>query len=283
MARVAAAVHAVSIPLQAHDVSPEDFMAAAPAPPGGNTPWAQRIAADLRGVIGRASASAPRSVQAHLGPSEVGETCHRQVVGKLAGAARTNHVADPWPSVVGTAVHAWLATAFDDDNARSGILRWVTETRVVPHPAYPGTADLYDAQERAVLDWKCLGPTSLAKIRTGNPPRKYVVQLLLYGAGYRNLGLPVDRVAIAALPRTASTLDTMYVWDHPCTPADEALVAEVLDAMAFRQALAAEVRARRMSLRDVPNAPSDESCYFCFLYRPQSARDGGPGCPGTLT
>ena len=40
--------------------------------------------------------------------------CDRQVVSKMCGEPVTNHVADPWPSVVGTAVHAWLAEKFDN-------------------------------------------------------------------------------------------------------------------------------------------------------------------------
>ena len=265
------------------DISPEEFMGVAPAMPGGNTPWAQRMAADVKGVVTRAAARAPRSTQVHLGPSELGVMCDRQVVGKFAGAPRTNHVADPWPSVVGTAVHAWLAKAFDDDNARTGVLRWLTETRVTPHPLYPGTADLYDAAERAVIDHKVLGATSLAKIRAGRPPRKYTVQLLLYAAGYRNFGLPVDRVAIAAYPRTASTLDGLYVWDHPCGPGDLALVESVLARTEIRRQLGAAVAAGQLALEQVPASPDDSECIFCPFYRPQAARDGGPGCPGTLT
>jgi len=170
-----------------------DFMAAAPAPLSGNSPWAVRYAADLRRVVNEHAAHNPRTLQAHLGPSELGSICDRQVAGKLAGVPRTNHVVDPWPSIVGTAVHAWLADAFAADNARHG-LRWVPEQRVVPHPDHPGTADLYDGEEQAVVDHKILGETAMAKVRSQDgPPLRYQVQLLLYGKGYRLLGLPVRR------------------------------------------------------------------------------------------
>lgn len=129
-------------------------MAATPRGLESNTEWGRRYSRELRGVITRQATLAPRSQQVHLGPSEIGETCDLQVVSKLVGAPRTNHISDPWPSIVGTAVHAWLAQAFDDDNARDNMLRWVTETRVTPHPLYPGSADLYDAQEQAVVDHK---------------------------------------------------------------------------------------------------------------------------------
>jgi hypothetical protein len=263
--------------------TPEAFMATTPRGLESNTQWGTKYAHTLRGVITRQAEFAPRSQQVHLGPSEIGEMCDRQVVGKLAGIGRTNHVSDPWPSVVGTAVHGWLAQACEDDNMRDRTLRFLTETAVAPHPDYAGHADLYDVAEQAVVDWKILGASSLSKIKSAKgPSRRYRTQLLLYGAGFRSLGLPVRRVVLAALPRTAATLDGMYIWDHPCTPEDETLVREVLDRMTVRREIAAWVRDGSMSINQVPATPDDDGCFFCFMYRPQSAYDGGPGCPGTI-
>ena len=262
-------------------MTPEEFMARAPSLPGGNTPWAIRMARDIRGVVQRQAAQAPRSLQHHLGPSQLGSQCDRQVVGLFTATPATNHVSDPWPSVVGTAVHAWLAQAFSDDNKRSGI-RWVTEQKVAPHPLYPGTADLYDAVEKAVLDHKILGPTTMAKVKSDyGPPQRYVVQLLLYALGYINLGLPVKRVALVAYPRTASSLDGMYVWDHEITAQDITMVQEVLARTALRRQIAEEVLAGRMRIDQVPMHPDDDLCYFCPFYRPAAIRDG-MGCPGAV-
>jgi len=265
-------------------ISPADFMSAAPAPLNGSSPWASRYAAELRRVFVEHAARAPRSLQSHLGPSELGEPCDRQVAGKMAGLPTTNHVMDPWPSIVGTACHAWAAEAFTADNARHNVLRWVAEQRVTPHPDHPGTADLYDAVELAVVDHKFLAESSMAKIRAASgPPRKYVVQLLLYGQGYRLMGLPVNRVALAAYPRQASSLDGLYVWEREHTPADDQLIQEVFDQTATRQEYAKQLHAGRISLNNIPMTPDSDSCYFCPFYRPQTARDGGPGCPGTAT
>jgi hypothetical protein len=264
--------------------SPAEFMSAAPAPMSGNTPWAARYAGEIREIVRGHSARAPRSVQQHLGPSELGSPCDRQVAGKMAGIPSTNHVSDPWPSIVGTAVHAWLADCFSAENLRRGQMRFVPETRVTPHPDHPGTADLYDAAERAVGDHKVLGETPLAKIRSADgPPRKYVVQLLLYGLGYRRLGLPVERVALIAYPRTQASLDGLYVWERPYSPADDQLIQEVFTQTAHRRQMAEGLLQSRLQLTDIPITPDDAECYFCPFYRPQSARDGGPGCPGTVT
>lgn len=259
-----------------------DFMRAAPAPLMGSSPWAARYASELRRVVHEHAARNPRSLQVHLGPSELGSICDRQVAGKFAGLPHTNHVADPWPSVVGTAVHAWLADAFAGDNTRHG-LRWVPERRVIPHPDHAGTADLYDGQELAVVDHKCLGESSMAKVRSkAGPPIRYQVQLLLYGKGYRNLGLPVRRVALAAYPRTASTLDGLYVWEREARPDDDELLEEVFKLTRIRRQWGAEIQSGQMTLNDVPARPDSDECYFCPFYRPQSARDNGPGCPGTV-
>lgn len=260
----------------------DEFFSAASKPVlGGNSSWASTYARELKRVVHEQAARAPRSLQAHLGPSELGAKCDRQVAGKMARLPATNHVADPWPSVVGTAIHAWLADAFDADNERHNYLRWVTEQRVEPHPLHPGTADLYDAREQAVVDHKALGESSMAKVRsTGGPPRHYVVQMLLYARGYRLLGLPVKRVALAAYPRTSSSLDGLYVWEREHTPDDDELLDEVFRQTEYRRQWAIALITGSAQLTDVPAISDDSECYFCPMYRPQAARDHGAGCPG---
>lgn len=182
----------------------------------------------------------------------------------MARLPTTNHVVDPWPSIVGTALHAWAADAFDADNHRTA-MRWITETRVTPHPDHPGTADLYDAKERTVVDHKFLGPGSMDKVRSKDgPPRHYVVQLLLYGRGYRLAGLPVDRVVLAAYPRTAASLDGLYVWERPYTPADDTLLDEVFAQTEYRKKWALALVTGQAQLMDVPAATDDQECYFCL-------------------
>jgi len=272
----------MSSPAQPPTTTASAFMAVVPPPLSGSSLWASRYAGELRRIIHQHAQRAPRSLQEHLGPSELGARCDRQVAGKLAGIPKTNHVADPWPSIRGTALHAWAAEAFDADNSRT-TPRWITEQRVTPHPDHPGTADLYDAKEHAVVDWKFLGDASMNKIRSADgPPQHYIVQLLLYGRGYRLAGLPVDRVVLAACPATAASLDTMYCWERIHTPADDELLDYVFKRTAYRKQWAAALIAGTASLMDVPSDPDDSSCYFCEYFRPEAATNGGVGgCPGT--
>lgn len=271
-------------------VSPAEFMSAAPKSVSGSSAWAARYAADIkRAWIEHASQDA-RTLQKALGPSELGVECDRQVAGKIAMLPATNHVVDPWPSIRGRSLHAMAEEVFTADNLRSGRLRWLTENRVTPHPEHPGTADLYDAVEPGgvVGDHKFLGESSMAKVRKGWP-RHYLVQLILYGFGYWRLGLPVRRVALIAYPATAASLDGMYVRDADFAddqgnPLPEVLqlIADVFADTDRRKAQAAEITAGRMRLTDVPAVPSSDGCFFCPFYRPQAAKDNGPGCPGTV-
>jgi hypothetical protein len=269
-------------------LTPAEFMQSAPAPLAGNTPWAARYASEIREVFHRHAAGAERSLQVHLGPSEIGHVCHRQVAGKLAGLPRTNHVTDPWPSIRGTALHSWAEDAFGAENQRIGRPRWLTERKVepfegaTPFETHRGTADLYDADHLSVDDHKFLGETTMRKIRTEGPPRHYRVQLLLYALGYMRLGLPVHRVVLLAYPATAASLDGLYVWEHVLDADDWALIEQVKAELAYRKQWAAAIVAGIGQLNDVPMDAEDE-CHFCPFYRPQTARDGGPGCPGHAT
>jgi hypothetical protein len=258
-----------------------------PPPVNSNCDWGAELGREMKATIERQASRAPRSNQLHLGPSELGSRCDFQVVAKMVGpsfpeARRTNHVASPWPAIVGTAVHAWLAQAMEDENARIGVQRFLTEMRVAPMPEHPGTTDLFDTISLICSDWKCLGPTSMAKIQSPDgPPRMYLVQILLYWLGCRLAGYDARRVAIIALPRTAPTLDGMYVWGCEPGPAEIALLQEVIRVTAVRRQIATEILKGNMRLADVPITPDPDLCFVCPFFRPQSAKDGGPGCPGT--
>jgi len=141
--------------------------------------------------------------------------------------------------------------------------------------------------EQCVDDHKFLGESSMTKIRKGWP-RKYKVQLMLYGLGYVLLGLPVRRVVIAAYPATAASLDGLYVRDLEFTsdgyellPENAALLREVFEQTERRRALADQLLAQKLRFEDVAMDPDSDECFFCPFYRPQAAKDNGPGCPGT--
>ena len=140
---------------------------------------------------------------------------------------------------------------------------------------------LYLATHAMIPVHNCLGTSTHNKVRTQGPGRAYYVQLLLYALGYIRAGYPVESVALVAWPRTGSSLAELYVWHHAITPEDWQLVSDVLDQTKVRKDMAALVRAGALTMDQVPRSPSGDECYFCPAYRPESAKDGGPGCPGT--
>lgn len=256
----------------------------------GNTPWAQRYAQELRDVVIRYADRLPRNLQRHLGPSELGHHCDRQLVGKMAGvdfgSGAGNLLHDPWASIVGTALHAFFEKAFGWESQWNANGRWLPETRVTPDPGtaqpHPGTADLYDTLYKAVVDHKCQSEAIRTRLRRDGPPFHYYVQMLLYALGYMHLGYNVERVVLVSWPRTKSTLDDMYVWEHWIAEEDLRVVLEVLDKTVIREQLAGYVARGELSFWDVPAAPSDDDCQYCPFFNPAALQERtAKGCPGT--
>lgn len=263
----------------------------------GNTPWAQGYAELLRETVIRRAGRQERNVQRRLGPSELDHACDRMVIGKMAGARADdskprdegdNHISDPWASIVGTAIHAWLEDAFQWDNSHGPVRdRWFTERRVTPDPGseqpHPGTADLYDRVTSSLVDHKGQSEGVRDKLRRSGPPQHYFGQMLLYATGYMHLGYPVDRIVLASWPRTKSSLDDLYIWEHAVTTGDVLYVVDLIEKTRVREEVSKHVAAGAIDLYDIPMTPVDESCHYCPFYRPQAAYDPSVrGCPGTV-
>jgi hypothetical protein len=244
-------------------------------------------------VIVEAAARSPRSLQAEMGPSEVGEPCARQLAYKLLGTEPVNRP-DPWRSVVGTAVHAWLGDKFDAKDTEVGGGRYLVEVPVDPG-RHPGTSDLFilgrdslsdesvaitlDTLSGTVADWKIKSKTQLAKLRRYGPSQRERVQLSMYGKGQRRAGQTVRWLSLVALPQSG-TLSECYVWTEPFSeaPADWAIrrIAEITDAVV---SLDVETYPSRMAA--IPATPND-LCPWCPFFLPGSS-DPGRGCAGSST
>jgi hypothetical protein len=254
----------------------------------GSDTWAQRYWWEIRDISFAWAARMPRSLQRHLGPSELGHECDRLVIGKMAGHSLggINHVSDPWASMVGTAIHEMMEKIFTWHNTTLPEQRWDTERRVTPDPgavqSHPGTGDLYDRQTRSMVDWKAQSESVRAQLRSQGPPPHYFWQLMLYAVGYMLEGFVVDRIVLVSLPRTKSSIDDGYVWAHTITNEDLQGVIDLLDKTATREKLAVLMQQGELKLMDIPATPSDASCHYCPFYRPQAAYDPDvKGCPGS--
>lgn len=230
-------------------------------------------------AIRNAYDNAPRSTQRAIGPSEIGDPCTRRVAYRVLDLPPVSGGGDPWPSIVGTAVHAWLADAFELDNNRLHRRRWLIENRVYLTDGISGTCDLYDTDTRTVIDHKILGTTPMQKVKREGPPERYRTQLHLYGYGYERAGIGVDRVALACFPR-GGYLDGMHVWSEPYEPA---IAEHALNRLASVTTACVQLR-----LDDpgnplwtlIPNEPGP-GCAWCPMWRPGQPSTTS-GCSGEL-
>jgi len=221
-------------------------------------------------------ASRPRSMQRHLGPSEIGSPCTRQLAYKLAGVEPVNETADPWFPIIGTAVHAWLAAALDwyqynylgctpDDP------RFLIENRVQVDSeggySTSGSTDVFDLKYRRVIDWKIVGTTTMRKVTKEGPGQQYRVQGQTYGKGWAQRGLEPREVMICFLPRS-NFLSRMQIHVEPYDPA----VSE-----AAQQRLAAIDQLRQ--LMPIEQMPAGDCTIWCPFYRP-GVPLGDKSCPG---
>lgn len=243
--------------------------------PAERDPFHDNLQRDLTEVIEWGYRQAPRSQQVMVGPSELGGECDRKLAFRLAGVAPLNHRIDPWPAIVGTAVHGWLEEVMHQFQTAAGAARWLIETEVKIDNMVIGHVDLYDIHTRTVLDWKTIGSSRLKKYREEGPLADYRTQVHLYGLGMIRAGYPVDQVGLVGLPRSG-WLSGMWVWSEPY---DESIAQAALKRMyqLGEQLLELDADHRPEQIRAVEATPS-RMCSFCEFYTPESESD--IGCPG---
>lgn len=241
--------------------------------PAGPHPFSREIIKMVRTF----DASRPRSLQKHLGPSEIGAGCARQLAYKLAGREEVNETADPWFPIIGSAVHEWLAKMLGYYNdvvlKRAADPRFIVENRVkvaAQQGGYDtsGHTDAYDADWERVVDWKIVGTTTMRKVTTVGDPPQYQVQGQTYGQGWVQAGYPVREVMIAYLPRS-NFLHKMHLSVMKFDPQVS------IDAMQRVGAI------ERMVQAGIPpeSFPAADCTIWCPFYRPK-VELGHSSCPG---
>lgn len=232
----------------------------------------------IQRIIRERDSGSQRSMQRALGPSEIGDECDRRLTYRLLDMEPTGRSGDPWPAIVGTAVHAWLAGAFNSENVRLGRLRYVVEQRVYLTSGISGTCDLYDLDTDEVIDHKVLGTTSMGKLKAGKIPTRYRVQLHLYGLGYALAGMRVSKVTLALYPR-GGWLDGMHIWSEPYSAETAQSAMDRLSKLtAVAYTLELDDHPERWEL--IPAKPGPD-CDFCPFFRPGKHVDSN-GCPGPI-
>jgi hypothetical protein len=205
--------------------------------------------------------------------SEVGEICVRKTSYKLLDWEKTNPATDPWASISGTAIHAWLADAFEE----------FPDLYLVEHPVrvtdeLGGTADLFDIKNKMVIDHKCVGATAMKSRKKDGMTHQQRVQCNLYGLGFENQGYEVEKVALAFYP-LGGRLDGLHTIVEPFNRqlALDA-ITRLEDAQVLLWQLDPESSPKNWDL--IPVTPS-KSCSYCPWFLPYS-KDGSKGCPGEV-
>ena len=234
---------------------------------------AEKLADRITDVIYSRAANAPRSLQKRIGLSEVGEVCIRKTSYKLLDWQKTNPSTDPWASISGTAIHAWLADAFEE----------FPDQYLVEHPVsvtneLAGTADLYDRVNKMVIDHKCVGATAMKSRKKDGMTHQQRVQINLYGLGLVNQGWEVEKVALAFYP-LGGRLDGLHTIVEDFNPqlAKDA-IARLEDTQTLLWQLDPEENPQNWNL--IPTTPT-RACSYCPWYLPFST-DGAKGCPGEV-
>jgi len=172
--------------------------------------------------------SNPRSRQTAVGPSQVGHPCGRNLAFLASGHPRSEQYNDPWPSILGTAAHAWLAETLEQYPTI-----WITERRVHVGGGMSGSGDAFHIPTGTVVDFKVLGNTTFTQLRNEDPAsaywftgggQTYRTQLQCYGTGFVNAGFQVRHVTLAVLGR-AKRLSDLYMvpWEYDPAVSQRAL------------------------------------------------------------
>lgn len=229
---------------------------------------------DLQELIRVAAEQSPRSQQRLPGPSEIGDPCARRRAYKMLDVAAVNTV-DPLPSVDGTGFHEWVEPAVLAYNTRHNRTRFIAEQQVEVRAGLVGTADVYDIDTATVIDWKRPGAKAFRGYRTNGPGPQYRAQIHLYGLGYTRLGFPVERVAVAFIPR-GGLLSGMYLWLEPYDPQRAQAALDRYDQLLCAiNDLDLEHRPDHWGL--IPATP--DHCHWCPWWQAGST-DPSQACPG---
>jgi hypothetical protein len=220
-------------------------------------------------------AQSARSRQTAVGASEVGTECDRQLAYKVLGWPKVEGCGhDPFPAIVGTAGHAWLAEQFFILDRMLGGGRFLVEQAVNAGPV-PGTVDLYDVQRRTVIDWKFVGTTAMRAAKNDGPKATYRTQAQLYAYGLEAMGESPTDVAVVYFSR-GGLLSGLHVWTEPYNSLVAVAALERLEQVTVA---AAFVDNDGRGLQSIEPTPGD-ACRYCPFHLPGS-EDLAAGCPGT--
>lgn len=247
--------------------------------PMGPDPADVALKQEIMEMVLWAERSSDRSKQLAIGPSEVGDPCDRRVAYKIAGTKEINIWRDPWPAIVGTAIHQWLEKSVNRYQDHHNTYDWLTELGVSPDQLVEGHSDVYNRLTQSVVDWKTAGVDAMRKYRK-EVPQGYRAQIQLYGLGHENAGRPVKDCVLVFLPRSG-WLGDMFIHREPYDRATAEAALTRLYAIGDKL-LDLDIEANPHRFQNIEATPGD-SCVWCPLFNKNLDPDVGAsdqGCSG---
>lgn len=194
-----------------------------------------------------------RSLQKDVGPSEIGG-CERRLWYRLKGTPPCNETLQ-MAAFMGTAIHEKLERSMKARDPFES--RYLTELSV-EYDGLTGHVDVYDKEQRRVIDYKSNTKRKLAEF----PDASQVAQVQVYGYLLSQNGYAVDTVSLVGIPRDGNEL---HVKIH-VEPYDEGVALEALGVL------------RRVGAMVDPPEP-EEPARFCRDYCSYFDSTGEQGCP----
>lgn len=216
-----------------------------------------------RDVIMSVAHNSPRSLQAHLGPSEIGQQCERRIAYRVLGTPYVNYP-DPLKAMLGTGFHEVMAEGL----ARLDPRRYAVEIPVT-YRGISGQLDVYDRYRKRVVDWKTSLLKRIRRYRREGIPVNGRVQIAIYAEGLRAAGEDVQETSLIYVPRD-DELGPLYAW---VGKPDKALADEYIDRY-----FAIEEKAREHGVAALP-ITATPLCKYCPNFAPRAV-DLDHACPG---
>lgn len=213
------------------------------------------IANNLIKTISLAKNQSERSLQKEIGPSEFGG-CKRKTWLRLNDKPITNPNTLMLAGVMGTAIHSYIQDAYRRIDPFEE--RYILE-KEWKHLNLKGHVDMYDKQEKMIVDWKTTKKTGLRYF----PSKQQRWQVQLYGYLLKMNDMEVDNVCLVAIPRDGDERDIVYHVE----PYDINVVTEALGWMDG-------ITSSQFS----PAPEKDPS--FCQFYCNYYDKTGEKGCAG---
>lgn len=203
-----------------------------------------------------------RSLQTLIGPSELGMECERCLAKKLAGFVY-NREAD-WFPFIGTCVHSGLQEILEKKMPRL-ILEQRVPVGIVFDRLIQGRCDVFDPDERTVVDFKIVGRSTRQKVNRDGVPQQYRVQANLYARGWELWGHRPKKVAVFFLPRDAATLTESIWWEEEY---DRNIA---LDFLARAEIMHSRIKEEGHQV--IMEFPRADGCYDCYRYQQLPGED----------